>query len=439
MARGAESTLDVRRLVGRWSLQAAGHAGRFTYLVIDMVRGLTEWRIYIPRTLEQAMTIGYGSLFIVLLVAGFTGAVTSLQAGYQFTGSVPLYIYGAVIGESVILELGPVLTGLILAGRIGARYAAELGTMRVTEQIDALESLGRSPVSHLILPRVLAGMMVIPALTMFANVTGFVSGWLAAKSAIGITNADFIFGARYYFPSVRPVVLDDQGDVLRGGRNDDPLLYRLQHPAGGGRSGARHHAGGRRCLGDDPAARYPARQTAAQPLMIELRKVSKRFVDHVVLDQVDLTVEDGKTVALLGPSGVGKSVLLKHIIGLIKPDSGEVLVDDLHVAGLKRQELAELRTRIGYVFQNGALFDSMDVNENIQLGITDEKSSTDAAYCTRPGDRVLCGWSTCRPRWDSSIPRSCRVGCANVWGSRGQSPASRSTCCMTSRLPGSIR
>ena len=199
MAQAAEATLDIRRLVGRWSLRAAGHVGRFTYLIVDMARGLTEWRIYVPRTFEQAMSIGYGSLFIVLLVAGFTGAVTSLQAGYQFTGSVPLYIYGAVIGESVILELGPVLTGLILAGRIGARYAAELGTMRVTEQIDALESLGRSPVSHLILPRVLAGMLVIPALTMFANVMGFLSGWLAAKSSIGITNADFIFGARYYF------------------------------------------------------------------------------------------------------------------------------------------------------------------------------------------------------------------------------------------------
>jgi phospholipid/cholesterol/gamma-HCH transport system permease protein len=199
MAQATEMTLDVRRLVGRWSLRAASHAGRVTYLAVDMVRGLAEWRIYVPRTFEQAMSIGYGSLFIVLLVAGFTGAVTSLQAGYQFTGSVPLYIYGAVIGESVILELGPVLTGLILAGRIGARYAAELGTMRVTEQIDALESLGRSPVSHLILPRVLAGMLMIPALTMFANVTGFLSGWLAAKSSIGITNADFIFGARYYF------------------------------------------------------------------------------------------------------------------------------------------------------------------------------------------------------------------------------------------------
>ena len=116
--------------------------------------------------------------------------------------------------------------------------------------------------------------------------------------------------------------------------------------------------------------------------MIELRKVSKRFVKHVVLDGVDLTVEDGQTVALLGPSGVGKSVLLKHIIGLIKPDSGEVLVDGLHVAALKRRELAELRTKIGYVFQNGALFDSMDVTENIRLGITDQACSDDDSYCT---------------------------------------------------------
>jgi phospholipid/cholesterol/gamma-HCH transport system ATP-binding protein len=116
--------------------------------------------------------------------------------------------------------------------------------------------------------------------------------------------------------------------------------------------------------------------------MIELRKISKRFGDHVVLDAVDLTVEDGETVALLGPSGVGKSVLLKHIIGLVKPDSGEVLVDGLHVAALKRHALAELRTKIGYVFQNGALFDSMDVADNIRLGITDPVSSEDDDYCS---------------------------------------------------------
>jgi phospholipid/cholesterol/gamma-HCH transport system ATP-binding protein len=115
--------------------------------------------------------------------------------------------------------------------------------------------------------------------------------------------------------------------------------------------------------------------------MIELKHVSKRFLDHVVLDDVDFEARKGETVALLGPSGVGKSVLLKHIIGLIRPDSGQVLVDGLSVPDLKRKELAKLRTRIGYVFQNGALFDSMDVFENIRLGITDETAYRDLEFC----------------------------------------------------------
>ena len=114
--------------------------------------------------------------------------------------------------------------------------------------------------------------------------------------------------------------------------------------------------------------------------MIELRGVRKRFGEQIVLDGVDFTVSEGETVALLGPSGTGKSVLLKHIIGLIHPDSGQIIVDDLNVATLKRKELAALRTQIGYVFQNGALFDSMDVFENIRLGLTDENLYKDMAY-----------------------------------------------------------
>jgi len=102
-----------------------------------------------------------------------------------------------------------------------------------------------------------------------------------------------------------------------------------------------------------------------------------------VLDGVNFDVRTGETVCLLGPSGVGKSVLLKHINGLIAPDSGDVFVDDLHVNTLSRRELAKLRTRIGYVFQYGALFDSMSVAGNITLGITDEDMSADVAYVNK--------------------------------------------------------
>jgi phospholipid/cholesterol/gamma-HCH transport system ATP-binding protein len=114
--------------------------------------------------------------------------------------------------------------------------------------------------------------------------------------------------------------------------------------------------------------------------MIELRGVRKRFGEQVVLDGVDFEVREGETLALLGPSGTGKSVLLKHINGLIRPDSGKVIVDGLEVATLPRKQLSELRTRIGYVFQNGALFDSMTVFENVRLGLSDEAKFNDRAY-----------------------------------------------------------
>ncbi len=115
--------------------------------------------------------------------------------------------------------------------------------------------------------------------------------------------------------------------------------------------------------------------------MIELVDVRKRFGTQVVLDGVDFLVETGQTVALLGPSGTGKSVLLKHIIGLLKPDRGAVVVDGQLVSALKRDELRRLRQKVGYAFQMGALFDSMSVYENIRLGISDDALYEDRRFC----------------------------------------------------------
>ncbi len=189
------------RLLGRLVLASLAHIGRFSLLLAELLRGLPEWRVWLPRTVAEARSIGMGSLFIVVLISAFAGGVTAFQSGYQWQTSLPLYVLGTLVVSTIVLELGPVLTGLILAGRIGARYAAELGTMRVTEQIDALESLGRSPASHLILPRVLAGFIMIPALVIIANVVGVVAGWLAVKQVLPITDADFMYGAQYYYRS----------------------------------------------------------------------------------------------------------------------------------------------------------------------------------------------------------------------------------------------
>ncbi|MEK6598188.1 MAG: ABC transporter permease [Gemmatimonadota bacterium] len=187
------------RAVGRGSLTALAHLGRLGLMALEMVRGLADWRIWIPRTIQEIATIGVGSLFIVVLISAFAGAVTAFQSGYQWQTSLPMYVLGTLIVSTIVLELGPVLIGLVLAGRIGARYAAELGTMRVTEQIDALESLGRSPSSHLIIPRVLAGLVVVPALTIIANVIAVLVGWWSVKQVLPITDADFVYGAQFYY------------------------------------------------------------------------------------------------------------------------------------------------------------------------------------------------------------------------------------------------
>src|SRR5215471_2789497 len=154
----------LRRRAFDW----VAEVGRVTMLVGDCIRlaipGLSSLRLLAA----QAHAIGIGSLWLVVVISLFTGAVAAVQAAYQFSSVVPMKYIGSVILRSVIIELGPVLTALVVGGRVGASIAAELGTMKVTEQIDALRAMAINPVRYLVVPRVAAAIIMMPILTIFS-------------------------------------------------------------------------------------------------------------------------------------------------------------------------------------------------------------------------------------------------------------------------------
>jgi phospholipid/cholesterol/gamma-HCH transport system ATP-binding protein len=123
--------------------------------------------------------------------------------------------------------------------------------------------------------------------------------------------------------------------------------------------------------------------------MIEFRDLHKSFDSQHVLRGVDLTVHEGETLALLGPSGTGKSVLIKHAIGLLEPDQGDVIVDGISIANATPKQLKKVRRSIGYVFQNAALFDSLTVAENLWLAQTDEKEDRPVQSCRAEAEELL--------------------------------------------------
>jgi phospholipid/cholesterol/gamma-HCH transport system permease protein len=194
-------TLIVRpvQATGRGAIRAVSSVGRSGYLAIDAARALRKVDLWGPHLLGQMARVGVESVPIALFIAVFTGVVLALQASYTFTGAVPLYFVGTLVGKTMVLELGPVLTGLALAGRVGANIAAELGTMRVTEQIDALETLAYDPVAYLVVPRVLAGALMFPVVVILANAVGIVAGWATAQALLDMSSQEFIRGLKIFF------------------------------------------------------------------------------------------------------------------------------------------------------------------------------------------------------------------------------------------------
>ena len=186
--------------VGRTVAGVFRGIGKRAYFLRDVGRAIVgEVGTYAPETVRQMRGIGVGSLPIVIIVAAFLGAVTAFQAYYQLFAGVQLSVLGLLVRGSIVLELGPLLTALVLAGRVGARMTAEIGTMRVTEQIDALETLAYDPVAYLAVPRILAALVMLPALVIMANATSITTAWLTLIAATPVTTLDYITGLRLGF------------------------------------------------------------------------------------------------------------------------------------------------------------------------------------------------------------------------------------------------
>jgi phospholipid/cholesterol/gamma-HCH transport system permease protein len=188
-------------LIGAGIATMLMHSARVAALSWHTLLGTLRPRNYYRDLLAQCYDMGVRSLPVVILVAALSGAVTSQQSGYQFTGTVPIWVIGSVVAASVLTELGPLVTALVLVGRIGSRIGAELGTMVVTEQVDALRAVGRDPVEQLVVPRVLAGTLMLPPLVVVADFVGIGAGWLGALITLPITSAEFVYGVHTYFHS----------------------------------------------------------------------------------------------------------------------------------------------------------------------------------------------------------------------------------------------
>ncbi|MSO45785.1 MAG: ABC transporter permease [Acidobacteria bacterium] len=182
-------------LLEGWIKSALLEVQEYVRLQIATLRGCVTPPFYFRDVVEQFEQIGIGSMTVVILTGFFTGAVLALQFGISLDMFGARPFVGRMVSASMVKELGPVLTGLMLAGRVGSGIAAELGSMVVTDQINALRALGTDPVRKLVVPRVLAGFFMAPVLTVVASTVGIIGGWLIAVFQLRVASS-------YYWTSV---------------------------------------------------------------------------------------------------------------------------------------------------------------------------------------------------------------------------------------------
>ena len=174
--------------------------GRYVLLLKKVFSKPEKPGIYYKQTMHELVYLGLNSIGIITIISFFMGAVITLQTAYNTENPIyPTYLIGLGCRDSIILEFSSTMAALILAGKVGSNIASEIGTMRVTEQIDALEIMGVNSASYLILPKIIATLLFNPILTLISISVGIIGGWIAGTMTGVITSEDFIYGIQYAF------------------------------------------------------------------------------------------------------------------------------------------------------------------------------------------------------------------------------------------------
>lgn len=174
--------------------------GRYFIFLGSLFTNRESFRTYVNLIVEESISIGVGSVVIVAIVSTFIGAVTAVQTAYNIVSPlIDEYIIGNIVRDMTILELAPTIMAIVFAGKVGSSIAGGLGTMQITEQVDALEVMGINSVSYLVLPKIIAAMLMYPLLVIMAAFLSLYGGYLAATLSELSTPQDYIYGVRYGF------------------------------------------------------------------------------------------------------------------------------------------------------------------------------------------------------------------------------------------------
>ena len=325
---------------------------------------------------RQIAEVGSKSLPLIIASGFALGAVLTMHT------RTTLVMFGAaawipmVQALAFFIEIGPLVTALLVAGRVGSGFGAVLSNMRVTEQIDAIEALSIDSFRLLVVPRILACTLSLPVLTLFLDFSGLLGGFLAEYFATGVSFGLYVSRSfssfdwpNFYAPTFKTVIF---GFVI--GTVSCFLGYNTNEGAQGvGRaatrsvviSSARHRHG---CHPDQiHLLSVSGERSVTKRAAVEFEHVSKAFGAKQVLRDLSFEVNRGEALCILGRSGTGKSVTLKLIVSLLKPDSGNIYIDGEEITRFGESNLSRVRRKMGFLFQDGALFDSLTLYENLAL------------------------------------------------------------------------